>query len=303
MRCITFDEAGQYPRRATLWCRFLLVLVFAGILCAASAQEAPLYFVQLSDPQFGMYTENKGFEQETANYEFAVAAVNRLRPAFVVVTGDLVHKAGDPAETAEYLRITGRIAPSIPVYQVAGNHDVGNQPTPASLAAYRKRFGPDFYSFRSGPLYGIVLDSCLIFAPAGSPGDFAEQDAWLRTELIKARSSGARHIVVFQHHPYFVSAPDEKDEYHNIPLERRRIYVQLLSAAGVKYVFAGHYHQIARARGGGLEVITTGPVGNPLGRGVSGIGIAAVSGPEIRYRYFGFGDLPAALSEVLKSGN
>ena len=55
----------------------------------------PFFFIQLTDPQLGMFTDNKDFVQETANFEFAVAAVNRLKPAFVVITGDLVNKPGD----------------------------------------------------------------------------------------------------------------------------------------------------------------------------------------------------------------
>ena len=66
----------------------------------ARAAES-FFFIQLSDPQLGMFTENTNFVQETANYEFAVATVNRLKPAFVVVTGDLVHRPGDRDQIAE----------------------------------------------------------------------------------------------------------------------------------------------------------------------------------------------------------
>jgi 3',5'-cyclic AMP phosphodiesterase CpdA len=51
-----------------------------------------------------MFTTNQGFNQETANFEFAVAAVNRLRPSFVVITGDLA-QAGRRHQIAEYQRI------------------------------------------------------------------------------------------------------------------------------------------------------------------------------------------------------
>jgi len=34
----------------------------------------------MSDPQFGMYTKDAGFEQETANFDFAIATANSLRP-------------------------------------------------------------------------------------------------------------------------------------------------------------------------------------------------------------------------------
>src|SRR5262245_24049984 len=99
---------------------------------------ADFFFMQISDPQFGMYAENRNFAQETANLEFAIATANRLRPAFVVVCGDLVNKAGDKEQIAEYLRITQKLDKSIPLHSVAGNHDVGNSPSPESLAAYRK---------------------------------------------------------------------------------------------------------------------------------------------------------------------
>src|SRR5882762_2405394 len=119
--------------------------VWLGALLLVPARLAaaePFFFIQLSDPQFGMFTDNAGFAQETANFEFAVAAVNRLRPAFVVITGDLVNRAGDAPQIAEYRRIVANIDPAIPVHPVAGNHDIGNIPTPATIAAYTSVFGP-----------------------------------------------------------------------------------------------------------------------------------------------------------------
>src|SRR6266851_1470682 len=121
------------------------------------AQPAELnFFIQMSDPQFGMYSENKDFRQETINFEFAIATANRLRPNFVVICGDLINEAGNAAQAHEFHRIAAKLDPAIKLYNVAGNHDVGNQPTPATLAAYREKFGPDYYKFRSGDLEGYV---------------------------------------------------------------------------------------------------------------------------------------------------
>ena len=159
------------------------VLIF--ILAARAFAADPLFFVQASDPQFGMYTADKDFAQETANWTFAVANINRIRPAFLVVTGDLVNKTGDAAQIAEYRRITNSIDRSIHVYNVAGNHDVGNEPTPESIAAYRKTFGPDYYSFREGPIYGIVLNSSYFKAPDKVRDEAAKQEIWLAAELEK----------------------------------------------------------------------------------------------------------------------
>ena len=130
-------------------CAFLL----AGSLAAQT-------FIQMSDPQFGMYTKDADFAHETANFEFAIATANRLKPAFVVVTGDLINKAATRRRRRS--TIASRQAdPKIKLYSVPGNHDVGNEPTAESLALYRERYGADYYSFRSGDIAGIVLNSNL----------------------------------------------------------------------------------------------------------------------------------------------
>jgi 3',5'-cyclic AMP phosphodiesterase CpdA len=269
-----------------------LVPLFALVALPAAQGRPDPFFIQLADPQLGAFTSDKDFTQETANYEFAVAAVNRLRPAFVVICGDLINKTGDRVQTAEYLRITKKVDRRIHVYGVAGNHDVGNDPTPESLAYYRRHFGPDYYSFREGDLYGIVLDSSLIAAPAKAEAAAAEQETWLRAELTKARSSGARHIVVFQHHSWFLDKADEPAQYFNVPLDPRKKYLDLLKSAGVRYVFAGHYHRNASGRDADLEMITSGPVGRPLGSDPSGIRIVTVRETGLAHTYYGFGSIP-----------
>jgi 3',5'-cyclic AMP phosphodiesterase CpdA len=262
---------------------FLASLVYGG---------EPFVFIQMSDPQFGMYTDNKSFEHETANFEFAIAAANRVRPRFVVITGDLVNAAGNAAQAAEYRRIAAKLNAGIRLYSVPGNHDVGNEPTPATLAAYRERFGPDYYSFRHGDFAGFVLNSSLIAAPAGAKQEAAKQEAWLAAELRKARREGARRLVIFQHHSWFLNQPDEADEYFNIPKETRMRYLDLFRNNGVTHVFAGHYHRNAQGRAGNLEMITTGPVGKPLGGARSGIRIVKVSDEALEHKFADFGDLP-----------
>ncbi len=260
-----------------------------------SKSDEPFFFIQLSDPQLGMFTGDKDFMQETANFEFAVAAVNRLRPAFVVITGDLVNKPGDDTQIAEYLRIIGTIDPTIPVYSVVGNHDIGNTPTPESLAKYRAIFGPDHYTFRHGGFVGIVLNSTLVSDPKSVPTELSNQDAWLRTELKQASEGGAGHIVVFQHHSWFLTKPDEEDQYFNLPSERRAAHIALFSEFGVKYVFCGHFHRNAIAKDGEIEVVTTAPVGMPLGGESSGLRVVIVREDRLDHRFYHFGQIPNAI--------
>jgi 3',5'-cyclic AMP phosphodiesterase CpdA len=269
------------------------LVLLAAVVCSALFAAEDFFFIQLTDPQFGMYASNKGFEQETANLEFAVAAVNRLKPAFVVVTGDLIHQDGNAQQLAEYRRIMAKVRPETPVYSLPGNHDVGLEPTAESLAAYRKALGKDYYSFRSGPVYGIVLNSPLIYSPAKAPGEFQKQESWLRAELKNAKASGAPHIIVFQHHPFFIKEVDEKDVYENIPRERRTAYLNLLRDHGVKFVFTGHYHQNAASHYGDMEIVVTGPVGKPLRGAKSGFRVVKITPAGVEHKYYDFGDLPA----------
>jgi len=268
------------------------ILIVTAVLIAAQNVSGDYFFIQLADMQFGMFTSDRDFTQETANYEFVVANINRLRPRFVVICGDLINKVGDPAQTAEYLRITAKIDKSIPVYAAAGNHDVGNEPTPETIAYYRQHFGPDHYSFVQGSLYGIVLNSGVISAPAKVQNEATAQEAWLKAELGKARAGGARHIVVFQHHSWFLEKADEPNQYFNISIEQRRAYLDLLKAAGVRYIFAGHYHRNSLGRDGDLEMITSGPVGQPLGTDPSGIRIVTVKDSGLEHRYYTLGNIP-----------
>ena len=273
------------------WC----LLLFAPVV--AIAQE--FSFLQLSDPQFGMYTDNRDFAQETANFEFAIATANRLHPTFVVVCGDLTNKAGDPAQMAEYQRIAHRLDPSIPLYNVAGNHDVGNEPTPESLAAYRRQYGPDYYTFRQGSFVGIVLNSSLIQRPEKAAAEATKQETWLEQELQKAQKRQAARVVVFQHIPWFLETGDEPDQYFNIPKVTRARYLALFEKYDVHEVFAGHYHRNAEGRTPTLHVTTTGPVGKPLGPDPSGIRVVTVKSASVESHYYGFGDLPNRLDEPL----
>src|SRR5258706_4369971 len=61
----------------------------------ASVSLGAQTFIQMSDPQFGMFSKDADYVHETANFEFAVAAANRIKPAFVIVTADLTNKPGD----------------------------------------------------------------------------------------------------------------------------------------------------------------------------------------------------------------
>jgi 3',5'-cyclic AMP phosphodiesterase CpdA len=273
-----------------------LLAILASIMMlpplGVAQSQQPWFFAVLSDPQFGMYAKDKNFTQETANLEFVVANLNRLHPHFVVICGDLVNRTAEPAELAEYKRVVREVNPLIPVYYVAGNHDVGNIPTAATIAGFRASIGPDYYTFSADGMLGVVLDSNLIRAPRDDPKAAEQQELWLKRTLASSRSDPARQVVVFQHIPYFHQAPDEPDDYFNISEPARGKYLDLLNNAGVRYVFAGHLHRNAIAKDGPLTEIVTGAVGMPLGGSLSGFRIVVVDGQELHPVWYCLAGIP-----------
>ena len=189
------------------------------------------FFIQMSDTQIGMsatfggpdnpkraemlarglnpplFEETEGFAFETGNCEKAAAAVNRLKPAFVVVTGDLVQDPGDEEQVAEFRRFTGLIDDDVPVRLAPGNCDVGNEPEPALLALYRERFGADNYSFDHGGVHFVVFNTGIAFDPSLAPGEWEAQLEFLRSDLAKAQG---RRTIAFGHHPLFGSGPGRR---------------------------------------------------------------------------------------------
>lgn len=99
--------------------------------------------------------------------------------------------------------------------------------------------------------------------------------------------------MIFQHIPWFLSTPDEPDQYFNVTKPIRSKYLQLFAESGVRYIFAGHYHRNAIGEGaGGLAMITTGPIGMPIGPDPSGFRIVTVNGSTLKQEYVSLGNIP-----------
>ncbi len=274
-----------------------LALSAGGLFSAAGAgEEARFFFVHLSDPQLGFFDENRTFHREVENLRRTVEHLNRIRPALVVVTGDLIHRPGDKAQAEAYLKAIRTVDPSIPVHSISGNHDVENVPTPASLAWYRSTFGPDRGTFSHKGCRFLFLNSTLLHSPKNCPQEAEEQRSWFVRELESARNEKNDHIFVLQHHPWFVEKPDEADSYHSIPRADREKLLPALREAGVTATLAGHLHRCAEAHDGRMQVLVAGPVGKPLGKDPSGLRIVWVFANRIEHRYYGLDEVPASIN-------
>lgn len=260
-------------------------------------------FMQLADPQLGMFAKISerspeeitamrerfadmpyhgidirpvspiaGFAPETGLFTEAIQTANRIRPAFVVVCGDIVYDWDDDPQATEARRIGGLLDDGIDLHWVAGNHDVGADeghriPTAESLTRYRAGFGPDNYAFQQGDTSFIVLNSSVMQAPQEVPDEWKSQLDFLAHELEEAKRGGSAHIVLFTHIPLFIRDPEEDDPFGAtaaIPLERRRPILELLRRYEADAVFAGHLHGNIYASDGPMEMVVSGPVGYPI---------------------------------------
>lgn len=259
----------------------IYLMMFLIIFCNASRDiKKSFFFIQITDPQFGFISNNKGINEETILYEKAVSKINLMEPAFVVITGDLVNDKSNKTQWDEFRRITGLIKPGIKVYILPGNHDIGQNPGIKDIELYTSRIGKDRFSFKYKNCRFIGFNSCLIKAETRDLEE--EQFDWLKKELAAA---GSKQIILFCHHPFFIKDPEEPENYSNIKPENRKKYLSLFSEYGVDDVFSGHLHNNASGKYAKTNFITTSAVGKQLADALSGFRVIYIEGGKIRHEY------------------
>jgi serine/threonine-protein phosphatase CPPED1 len=271
-----------------------LVLLVILACAALAASNAPFFFVQIADTQLGFTTGNKDLTVEIDHFKQAVAHINRLKPAFVIVSGDMTHATHDPKQIREFWKIAREISPSIPLHLVPGNHDVGKA-TAEDIRSYEKLFGEDHYGFSVNGTSFIVLDSCLLRDGADTTLRDAQRK-WFESELTAAEASKAAHIFVCTHHPFFLTKPDEADKYQNVPLAQRTDYLDLMTRCGVDYAISGHLHHDQTAKYNGLTLTTCEPLSKSVAKPpVVGFRIWRVYKDRIETQFYPLDKVPESL--------
>ena len=145
------------------------------------------------------------------------ALTDSIRPAFVIVTGDLVRDAlrvGE-AEATSYFQLFQEQADrfTVPLWTVPGNHEnFGIERSKSHVAAdhplygramYRHYRGPDYYSFNFGGIHFVGLNSVDIDDTAYYGHVDSVQIAWLARDL--ARLPAETPVVTFNHIPFFTA--------------------------------------------------------------------------------------------------
>jgi 3',5'-cyclic AMP phosphodiesterase CpdA len=229
----------------------------------------------------------EGYEWDARRYSEAVEIVNAMRPDLVLIGGDMVDDPNSEDQYDEYMRITANIDGDLPVHWVPGNHDVAFDtviPTPESLAEYRAAFGDDHWALDHGPFRIVGVNTSVIDHPENVPGEWPAQRDFVEAEFIRANEEERIPILV-GHHPLFLHDADEEDDYWNLPIERRSVLLELVHRHRVPLGLAGHWHRNSEASADGFSMITTGPVGYPLGTDPSGFRIVEFDGERVSHHY------------------
>ena len=231
-----------------------LCLLFSS--CTRSSKQG-FTFVQVCDPQIRV-GEDDSFFQVTGTverFQTAVKQINALRPNFVVVCGDLVHRSNERSFSA-YLEIRNQLI--VPCYSAPGNHDYNpvrgdERPTVERLELYRQYFLDDYHTLEHNGYGFVFINTPLYLAKEGGDiwrvdpfegairEEYEKQDAWLRSTLLTCKKK-KMPVFIIAHHPLHPEMPGLAPGV--LSVELRRDLFNLFKETGVVAVLGGHGHQM-----------------------------------------------------------
>jgi 3',5'-cyclic-AMP phosphodiesterase len=216
-----------------------LLLIAAGGLVAYTSSSDEFHFVILGDRTGGAVP---------GVYEEAWRETDRDRPDFVISVGDTIEGGDDLTVDAEWQQIVHMLAPyrRYRLFLTPGNHDVWSVASAQAFEKYSKR--PLHYSFDYRQAHFTVLDN------SRSDNMPAEELAYLQKDLQIHQKQPVKFII--SHRPSWIlqvvlGNPD-------FPLHR------VAKHYGVKYVIAGHVHEMLHFEVDGITYLSIASSGGHL---------------------------------------
>jgi acid phosphatase type 7 len=179
-----------------------------------------------------------------------VEAIENIRPAIVLNSGDLVADGRKMSEWRTFFSVEASLLRTVPYYCVLGNHEQNSDVYYSSLALPPGggEKGKEWYAFAYGNCFFVALDTNRAID---------EQAAWLDMKLNIPAAQSATWRIVLMHAPPFSSGPHGGDA--NVLAK----WVPLFEKYGVDLVFCGHDHIYERSVKAGVTYIITGGGGAP----------------------------------------
>lgn len=219
------------------------VFVSAGAGCSVTARPGfgsdssePFFFLHFGDTQLAAGSGKLAAQK--ARFAEAVRQANELKPAFVVIAGDLVG-ARTPPEWAAFDEVLEQF--KVPVFLIPGNHDT---PDPKTREAYVKKYGKDFYEFTYNNSRFVFLNSEFIRPAFAKLPLAAEQWKFLEDTLDDANKQGNAHIFIVTHCPPYYKLGEIRggNAYFVWPPADRKRLLALARKHKVEVFACGHLH-------------------------------------------------------------
>ncbi len=226
-------------------------------------------------------------QEEKNNFSQTIDIANDLKPAFVMICGDLVNNLDQQDQKDAFSDVTKRLAPEIPLKVVPGNHDVCPDfynASPDALSEYRKVFGHDYYSFLVEETLFIGLNSEIFDSSDLLGNEYAVQMEFIRDTLLSKEATEAHTICAFMHKPLFLENPLSDDSHGQLKPAHRMELMNLLESSGVELMLAGHLHHNREATYKNMKLVASGAVGYPIS-GSCGYRLVSITPENIAHEY------------------
>jgi Icc protein len=197
----------------------VVILLIAGAVFAYSGAPVGFQFAILGDRTGGAVP---------GVYEETLRETDLDRPALVATVGDTIEGGDDLTMDEQWRQVMKTLLPyrRYQIFFTPGNHDVWSIASAQAFEKYTKK--PLHYSFDYGQAHFTILDN------SRSDAIPAEELAFLKEDLALHEKQPVKFI--FSHRPSWILQAVLGNS--NFPLH------QLAKRYGVKYVIAGHIHQM-----------------------------------------------------------
>jgi 3',5'-cyclic-AMP phosphodiesterase len=197
----------------------IALLILGGAFAACSSLRDEFHFEILGD---------RTGEAQPGVYEEAWKETVADHPAFVITVGDTIQGEDDLTMDNQWQQVMTLLAPyrKFRIFFTPGNHDVWSLASAEAYEKYTKH--PLHYGFNFEQAHFVVLDD------SRSDRMPAEEIAFLRNDLEANQRRPLKFI--FSHRPSWLVNVVLSNP--NFPL------AQLAKRYGVRYVIAGHLHQM-----------------------------------------------------------
>jgi 3',5'-cyclic-AMP phosphodiesterase len=218
---------------------FILVFIASGGIAAYTASGGEFHFAILGDRTGGAVP---------GVYEQAWRETDRDHPDFVISVGDTIEGGKDLTADAEWQHIMRILAPyrRYRLFLTPGNHDVWSVASAQAFEKYSK--DPLHYSFDYKQTHFTVLDN------SRSDSLPADELAYLEKDLQAHQKQPIKFI--FSHRPSWIL---------QVVLRNPEFSLQRLAKRyGVKYVIAGHLHEMLHFELDGVTYLSMASSGGHL---------------------------------------